>query len=150
MKEIRTEIEIDASAEYVWRMLTDFSNYSRWNPLILDASGDIKPGGQLKGKFGLSGKGKTFQSKILKVEPNRELHWRKQFLLPGLFDTEYVFAIEPIGPNRVRFIQREIFSGLLTPLFIRGVHADTQYGLEEMNQTVKILAEHERFSKVCC
>jgi uncharacterized protein YndB with AHSA1/START domain len=33
MKEIHTEIEINASAEKVWRVLTDFAAYSEWNPL---------------------------------------------------------------------------------------------------------------------
>jgi uncharacterized protein YndB with AHSA1/START domain len=34
MKELHSEIEIDASAERVWAILTDFASYPRWNPFI--------------------------------------------------------------------------------------------------------------------
>jgi uncharacterized protein YndB with AHSA1/START domain len=34
MKELHTEIEIDASAERVWDILTDFASYPQWNPFI--------------------------------------------------------------------------------------------------------------------
>ncbi len=32
MKEIHTEIEINAPAGKVWRVLTDFPSYPEWNP----------------------------------------------------------------------------------------------------------------------
>jgi hypothetical protein len=56
-------------------------------------------------------------------------------LIPGLFDGEH------IGPDRVRFVQREIFTGLLVPLFARGLDTDTQRGFDEMNQALKAQAE---------
>jgi hypothetical protein len=62
-------------------------------------------------------------------------------LIPGLFDGEHIFSIEPIGPDRVRFVQREIFTGLLVPLFARGLDTDTQHGFDEMNQALKAQAE---------
>jgi uncharacterized membrane protein len=34
MKEIHTEIEINAPAEKVWRVLTDFAAYPEWNPFV--------------------------------------------------------------------------------------------------------------------
>jgi hypothetical protein len=34
MKELHTEIEINASAERVWRVLTDFAAYPKWNPFV--------------------------------------------------------------------------------------------------------------------
>jgi uncharacterized protein YndB with AHSA1/START domain len=32
MKEVFSEIEIQAPAGRVWQVLTDFANYSEWNP----------------------------------------------------------------------------------------------------------------------
>lgn len=34
MKEIYTEIEIDAPASIVWSIITDFEDFTRWNPFI--------------------------------------------------------------------------------------------------------------------
>jgi hypothetical protein len=83
----------------------------------------------------------TFRPTVLKAEPNRELRWIGHLLIPGLFDGEHIFTIEPLGANRVRFVQREIFSGLLVPLFAKGLDTDTQRGFGEMNQALKAQAE---------
>jgi hypothetical protein len=48
MKEIRTEIEIGASAERIWQTLTDFAAFPEWNPFIHRASGEIKTGARLE------------------------------------------------------------------------------------------------------
>jgi hypothetical protein len=86
-------------------------------------------------------KGMTFRPKVLKAEPNRELRWLGHFLIPGLFNGEHIFTIEPLEAGRVRFVQRELFTGLLVPLFARWLGKDTRRGFEEMNQALKLRAE---------
>jgi hypothetical protein len=61
--------------------------------------------------------------------------------VPGVFDGEHTFSIEPLEDNRVRFIQREAFKGLLVPLFARSLETNTQQGFEEMNHALKERAE---------
>src|SRR5215210_9363232 len=39
MKELHSEIEINAPAQRVWEVLTDFASYPQWNPFIRRASG---------------------------------------------------------------------------------------------------------------
>ena len=34
VKELHSEIEINAPVERVWEVLTDFASYPRWNPFI--------------------------------------------------------------------------------------------------------------------
>jgi uncharacterized protein YndB with AHSA1/START domain len=61
-KEIRAEIEIDASAERVWQLLTDFSTFPDWNPFISRADGEARNGARLEVYMQPSGaKGMTFQ-----------------------------------------------------------------------------------------
>ena len=142
MKELHTEIEINAPAERVWEVLTDFASYPRWNPLIRWASGVPRTGEQLAVRIQPSGtRGMTFRPKILNAEPNRELRWLGHLFVPGLFDGEHSFTIEPLGHARVRFVQREIFRGLLVPLFSRGLDRDTRRGFEEMSRALKERAE---------
>lgn len=142
MKELRSEIEIQASAERVWQLLTDFASFPQWNPFIRRASGNVQVGERLEVNIHPSGaSGMTFRPTVLKAEPNRELRWLGRLLISGLFDGEHIFTIEPFGTNRVRFVQREIFTGLLVPLFARGLDTDTRRGFEEMNQALKVRAE---------
>ena len=149
MREIRTEIDIDASPEYVWGMLTDFNKYPKWNPLIQSISGPLKMGAQVEAQIGLYDFDAVIvPMTVMDVTPNSLLRLRRQFVVPKLFDTDYIFTIEPISPNRVRLIQQEIFSGLFAPLLARrGRDAETKHGLEALSQTVKVLAEHGRFSQ---
>ena len=62
-------------------------------------------------------------------------------IIPGLFDGEHIFTVEPLPDERVRFIQREVMAGILVPLFFRGMDKTTRRGFEEMNQVFKSMAE---------
>jgi hypothetical protein len=142
MKELHTEIEIQASDKRVWQLLTDFASFPEWNPFIRQAKGEVKVGARLEVRIQPSGaSGMTFKPVVLKVEPNRELRWIGRLLMPGLFDGEHIFTIETLDTNRVRFTQREVFTGLLVPLFARSLDKDTRRGFEEMNQALKSQAE---------
>ena len=86
-------------------------------------------------------RGVTFKPKVLNIEPNRELRWLGHLLVPGLFDGDHTLAIEPLEENRVRFVQREAFKGLLVPLLARSLDNNTRRGFEEMNSALKERAE---------
>jgi hypothetical protein len=140
--ELNSEIEINASSETVWKLLTDTSRFPEWNPFIRRLSGEFKVGQKLVVFMQPSGaNGMEFKPVVMKVEPNRELRWLGHLILPGLFDGEHIFQIEALDDKRVRFHQREIFSGILVPLLKKSLDADTRRGFNEMNQKLKELAE---------
>jgi hypothetical protein len=142
MKELHTEIEIQASKERVWQLLTDFAAFPQWNPFIRRVEGEIKVGTKLEAYIQPSGaSGMTFKPTVLTAEPNRELRWLGRLFMPGLFDGEHTFTIETLAENRVRFTQSEVFTGLLVPIFAKSLDADTRRGFEEMNQALKSRAE---------
>jgi len=140
--ELNSEIEINASPETVWKLLIDTSRFPEWNPFIRRLSGEFKVGQKLVVFMQPSGaNGMEFKPVVMKVEPNRELRWLGHLIIPGLFDGEHIFQIEALGDKRVRFHQREIFSGILVPLLKKSLDADTRRGFNEMNQKLKELAE---------
>jgi hypothetical protein len=142
MKELHTEIEIDAPAERVWELLTDFASYPQWNPFIRNVSGLPAPGERLEVRLEPpGGRGMTFKPKVLNAEPNRQLRWLGSLLVPGLFDGEHSFTIQPLAENHVRFVQREAFKGVLVPVFARSLEANTKRGFEQMNRALKERAE---------
>ena len=142
MKELRTEIEIQASAERVWGLLTDFASFPLWNPFIRRAKGEARLGARLEIRIQPSGAGGiTFKPTVIKLETMRELRWLGRLVMPGLFDGEHIFNIEPLGQQRVRFTQREIFRGLFVPLLAGDLDTNTLRGFKEMNGALKARAE---------
>jgi hypothetical protein len=127
----------------VWQVLTDFASFPQWNPFIRRATGEVRVGARLDVYIQPSGaSGSGFKPTVLKVEPNRELRWLGQLLMPGLFDGEHVFLIEPLEEKRVRFVQREVFNGMLVPLLARSLDTNTRRGFDEMNQALKMRVEN--------
>ena len=142
--ELYTEIEIKAPIEKVWENLTDFEAFSLWNPFISQIKGELTTGAQLEVTIQPpGGQAMTFRPKVQKVESNYELRWLGHFGLPGIFDGEHIFSLEQLQENRIRFIQREIFSGLLVPLFAQYLTTKVHQGFQSMNQALKIRSEHK-------
>jgi hypothetical protein len=46
-----------------------------------------------------------FKPTILTVRPKRELRWLGHLFVPGIFDGEHYFLLEPMEKNRTRFTQ---------------------------------------------
>ncbi len=143
-KEVRTEIEIKASDEQVWRILTDFKNFPNWNPFIPKISGQLKKDARLKVRIQPPGdKGITFRPLIVDVDPKRELRWIGRFAVPGLLSAEHIFMIESLEGDNVRFVHREIFTGLFVLLYAGNFETNIRLGFEKMNEALKAQAELE-------
>ncbi len=143
MREIKTEITIESSANTVWRILTDFECYPEWNPFIKSISGEPQVGAKLQIFIQPPGaSGIKFTPTVLAAEENREFRWLGKLLFGGLFDGEHSFTIETISENKVRFINAEKFTGILVSLF-GGTLKGSEQGFELMNKTLKERAEKQ-------
>lgn len=141
-KQLETEIEINAPAERVWKVLTDFHAHPIWNPFIKELRGKPAVGEKLRVFIQPpGGKGMVFKPTVLTADDNRELRWLGKLFISGLFDGEHYFRIESVDEDRVRFIQGEIFSGPLVRLFAKSLDTGTLAGLREMNDALKKRAE---------
>jgi hypothetical protein len=134
---IQHEIEIDAPPAAVWAVLADTPSYPEWNPFVRRLEGDLREGARLEARIEApGGRGMTFRPTVLAAEPARELRWLGRLLVPGLFDGEHRFRLEPLPDGRTRFVQSERFSGLLVGL-VKGTLAKTLLGFEQMNGALK-------------
>jgi hypothetical protein len=84
----------------------------------------------------------TFRPTVLEATPGHRLRWLGHLLIPGLFDGEHTFAIDPLGPDRVHLSQQEEFRGLLAPLILAFIGKPTNEGFHQMNQALKARVEH--------
>lgn len=137
MKTIRTEILIEAPASKVWETLIDFETFQEWNPFIQSIQGAVKVGEKLHVSIQIPGASSMkFTPVVQKISPNSTLIWKGKFLIPGLFDGEHRFILEPLK-NGTRFIHEESFSGLLIPCFPKSFFKKTKCGFEAMNLALK-------------
>ena len=139
---LTTEIEIEAPAGKVWEILTDFPTYPLWNPFITRIEGKGVAGTRLDVTLQAPGsRAITMHPKVLSAVPGRELKWLGHALgMPGIFDGEHRFLIQGVDPGTVRFVQEELFGGVLVPLTGKLLEK-TKQGFERMNQALKDRAE---------
>ena len=142
MKLLETKIQIKASPEKIWSILTDLDQYTNWNPFITKAIGKV----QVNEKLNVSisppnGKKMIFKPTVKSVIENHKFSWLGQFIFPGIFDGEHIFIIEE-NKNGCLLIQKEYFSGLLVPLVWKNMENNTREGFELMNNSLKQRAEN--------
>jgi hypothetical protein len=142
MHRVDTQIEINASADRVWSILMDFPGHARWNPFVRSIEGPAIVGDSLSVFIQPPGSsGMRFRPTVLAVKPKREFRWKGKLVIPGLFDGEHVFILEPKSDTQLVFRQGEVFSGLLVPLFRRSLDGATKQGFIAMNEALKREAE---------
>jgi hypothetical protein len=78
---------------------------------------------------------------VLDADPGRTFRWLGRLLMPGVFDGEHRFTIQPTGPGRVRVTQHEEFRGLLAPLVLAMIAKPTLESFHQMNDALKARAE---------
>ncbi|MDP2330310.1 MAG: SRPBCC domain-containing protein [Reyranella sp.] len=143
MRRITTAVDIGASSAEVWRVLADFATYPDWNPFIRRIEGEPRVGARLRVTAQPAGRrSMTFKPTILVAEPERELRWLGRILLPGVFDGEHAFIIEP-KHDGCHLRHEESFRGLLVPLFA-GMLGDTERAFIAMNDALKRRVEARR------
>lgn len=144
-REIRTEIVIDAPPEEVWRVLAATAEYPAWNPFIVSLKGTLGVDETLKITIRPPGGSEmSFTPRVLVATPNRELAWRGSLPIPGLFNGEHRFRLEPAEGGRTRFLHSEKFTGLLVGSLTTSALDRTEAGFVEMNQALKIQTERRR------
>jgi hypothetical protein len=142
MIEVKVATEIAASAETVWRVLTELPEYAAWNPFIRRASGSLAPGDtvhvHVRTRRGIP---LAFSARISQRDEQRSLRWFGTFVSPWLGSGDHSFAIEPLDDHHVRFVQSETFDGMLPRLAPALLEREVRHGFEAMNRELAARAE---------
>jgi hypothetical protein len=142
LKQIHTEIEINAPVSKVWGILTDFDKYPEWNPFVKSFEGEIAEGNRFKVQLHLpEGKPMTFKPKCLAFKENEEFRWLGHLGIKGIFDGEHIFKMKEIEGGKTKFVQCENFGGILLSMMWKSINPKTVKGFEMMNQALKERAE---------
>jgi len=143
VNEIKTEILIDANAQQIWQVLTNFNDYPKWNQFFTHIAGELKIGSKLIVTISPpGGKPMNFTPKVIVLNEAKELRWCGEFISRFLFQGEHYFLLEQLNETETRFMHGEYFTGLLTPVFEwLGLLKKTKQGFWQFNQAIKQKAE---------
>jgi len=110
----RTEIAIEASAEKVWDVLTDFASYPDWKPFIQKFTGTAAVGETFNVEIHPVhlDSSQSFSPEVLVADDNKELRWLGRVLSPAIFDGEHFFQIEKTKSGSC-LMNNENFRGIL-------------------------------------
>ena len=108
-RETAVSITINADPALIWNLLTNASDYPRWNSTIISLDGEIEQGERIALKSTLDPK-RTFKLKVKTFVPQRQLVW-------GDSKGNRTYTLTPNSANNVTFNMTEKIGGLLFPLY---------------------------------
>jgi hypothetical protein len=137
--EISAAIEIAATPERVWAVLTDLASYPQWNPVFREASGQVAVGNRitLTSTQPVTGHTMTVKVKVLTAEPATELRWVSSAL--GLMTSRRSFTLSPVNGG-TRLMQTQTYRGLFTRFPPKTI-SRIQTSFDAINQAIKQRAE---------
>jgi hypothetical protein len=145
VRELHSEIQIEAPPQRVWDVLVRFEDYPEWNPFIRAAHGEVRQGAKIRVTVGSAGRRPmTFSPRLLVADPPKELRWLGRVGLPRVFDGEHSFRLEPVGRSATHVVQHESFRGLLVPMMGSRLYSDSQKGFDELLRALKKRVEGAR------
>lgn len=153
-QKIFSQIEIQASPERVWSVLTDFEAYPQWSQFITSIATESVATESMHTPIPEVGnhlsitvvppneEGMDFTPELLVVEKNKELRWRGNIAgLDFLFSGEHYFKLIHIEDHQTLLVHGEVFDGWLVPLLWESISKNTPAGFEAFNVAIKRRAE---------
>ena len=108
-RETSVSINIQADPTIVWALLTNASDYPRWNSTVTSIEGNIALGEKIKLKSILDAK-RTFKLKVKEFEADKRLVW-------GDGQGSRIYTITKNGDGTVTFSMVEKIGGLMFPMY---------------------------------
>jgi len=145
MREISSEIEIEASPEAVWNVLVDIGNWAEWNPIIADASGDLRIGAKLaiRMKGENNSEGPAYSPVLTAFQKPELIRWRAKMMAEFLFRNDKILELQRTDKG-TKLMHKELFKGLLVPVFWSKMESGVPDMLDRMNQACKEKVESKR------
>lgn len=151
MKEIRTEISLEAPVDRVWELVSDVTLYQHWNPLFRLVSGRMHLDEQLELMVNLPQMDPfTIRPMLLSIVPATKIYWQYIWLNKALLTWDYCTVLEEIDSNQLKYVQKSRFGGLLGPLFSLGMSKSIAEGMENLNKALKRWGEKGNIQCLRC
>ena len=139
---VTATIYIASPPEAVWQVLTAFSHYAEWHPILSleGAAPGLEPGARLP--FQLSGGTageQAFVAEVTEVAPPHLLGWQGGAV--GVFFGRHTFKLQAHPGGGTRYTETERWSGTMAASVIAEHRADLEQEYERIVAALKEQAE---------
>ena len=110
-RETTVSIDIKADKAIIWTLLTNASDYPRWNSTIISIEGEIAEGNKILLKSTLDTT-RTFKLKVKEYQPEERLAW-------GDGKGARVYTLREKEDGTVTFSMTEKIGGLMFPMYAK-------------------------------
>ncbi len=109
---IHTETTINAPAEKVWAVLTDFDKLEEWCSSFIKFEGEFRKDGPAKVTFklGVGNLTQVFDHPLIHFEEGRMFGWSAPLPYMHMHDN-HKYIVEPLGDNKTQFTQTDQLIG---------------------------------------
>src|SRR5690606_9436943 len=138
--DVRAETEIEASADTVWNIISNFSKWSDWHKSSVEVR--TRNGVPILLKTQMAGVPLRINLNKVKIVEPRHLEWTGTLpIIGGLLSGIRKFTLSEISESRCILIQEEKFCGALSGLAKRKLITSYQHRYSLHNEKIKAIAE---------
>jgi hypothetical protein len=138
---VTSELNIDAPAQTVFDIITDFESYQRWNPWIIRASGTAQEGGLVRVTSLVGGRPLKVRHRVLASRPGREFRWCDLGWFTALAYGERARFLEPRAGGGATYRVELKITGVASRLVESRLARSLTGGVESEAEALKRRAE---------
>jgi hypothetical protein len=136
------QVDVDASPDLVWEVLTDLPRYGEWNPFVVECQSTLEPGDPIEMKVQIF---KAFaqpqRETIFEHEPGKRICYGLAPQPLGSIASHRCHVVEALPDGRARYVSQFRLDGWLAPLTQGLLGARLARGFSNMTEAVSQRAE---------
>ena len=136
--EVSACTEIAAPIDAVWKVLTDFDQYSEWNPFTPKVETDFEIGSPVTLYVDMPGKSRMVRTEWVNlVEPEQTICWGMHMGASIVFCANRWQTLRTLDNGDTEYVTEDRMSGLLAPLVMRLYGKPMQIGFQSVADSLK-------------
>jgi uncharacterized protein YndB with AHSA1/START domain len=134
-------VTINAPAQLVWEILTDFENYGLWNSFCPQIKAELVMGSPVDMMTDLGNGLQNQVEYITAIEPNKLISWSMKNEPGDPVHACRTQWLESIGENQCTYLTTDEFSGEAMPAMMQAFSQHIEKGFNRCAQGLKARAE---------
>lgn len=135
-------VTINAPRQWVWDILVDLKNYSKWNPFTPTIDGTLQLHKPLDLHVNMPKRGNRIQTEVVaEICAPHQLAWGMTFITPHLLSALRVQTLESLGEHCCSYSTSDTFQGALSVIVYKLFYNDVYNGFNQVAFALKARAE---------